>query len=309
MENIQNIIEHIFETTKADSQGILPNYIPELSKVDPNLYSISITTVDGKTYHIGDYQHEFTIQSLSKPFVYGLALEKHGRNHVLEKINVEPTGDSFNSIKLQSHSHKPYNPMVNAGAIVSTSLIPGQENAEKILQIKNKFDLCAGRKLGFDIGVFASEKSLGHHNRAIAYLLLNFGIISGNVEEILSIYFKHCSFLLNTDDLATMAGTLANCGVNPKTQQKAIEAYYIQDILTVMFTCGMYDFAGEWAYTVGLPGKSGVSGGIMAVVPGRMGIAVFSPLLDERGNSYRGIKALQALSQKLHLSVFKANEP
>lgn len=305
MQDIQKTIEQIFNKTKAIQYGTLPAYIPELTKVDPNLYSISITTTSGQTFCYGEYRHEFTIQSLSKPFTYGLALEKHGRDNVLKKVSVEPTGDPYNSIKLLSSSNKPYNPMVNAGAIVCASMIPGENTEERIALIKNTLDVYAGRELAFDQAVYNSEKALGNHNRAIGYLLLNFGVISGNVEKILDTYFQHCSFLLNSNDLSVMAATLANGGINPITQQQAVDSYYIQDILTVMFTCGMYDFAGEWAYTVGIPAKSGVSGGIMGVVPGRMGIAVFSPLLGDRGSSCRGIKTFQALSQALHLSVFR----
>ena len=253
---------------------------------------------------VGDCLQAFTIQSISKPFVYGLALEDHGRDHVLKKVGVEPTGDAFNSIEFDERSNRPFNPMVNAGAIATAGLIPGKDLTERVNLLLDMFHRYTGSKVDIDPAVFLSERSTGHRNRAIGHLMLNFGMMGDRVEETLELYFQECSVLVNCNNLAMMAATLANHGVNPQTGIRAVAEEYVKDILAVMYTCGMYDFAGEWAYSVGLPAKSGVSGGILAVVPGRMGVAVFSPRLDSKGNSLRGIQVFQELSRNYGFHVF-----
>jgi glutaminase len=275
--------------------------------VNPELFSICIVTVDGQTYKVGDYQQQFTIQSISKVFAYGLALEDHGRDYVLTRVGVEPTGDAFNAIILDEKSKRPYNPMVNAGAIATTSLIKGNGPTESLNRVLEMFSKYTGRDTMVDISVFTSERSTGHRNRAIAHLMLNFGMIDQNIEEVLDLYFQQCAVMVNCQDLAVMAATMANKGVNPVTGEQALDSRYIKDILSVMYTCGMYNFAGEWAYKVGLPAKSGVCGGIMAVVPHKMGIGVFSPLLDVRGNSVRGVKVCEELSRRLGLHLFECS--
>ena len=285
-------------------EGKLANYIPELAKVNPDLFSICVMTIDGQIFAVGDYQHLFTIQSISKVFVYGMALEEHGRDDVLTKVGVEPTGDAFNSIVLDEISKRPYNPMVNAGAIAITSLIKGSGPTERLNRMLDMFRRYIGHDIFIDISVFMSERTTGHRNRAMAHLMLNFGMIDQKIEEVLDLYFQQCSLMVNCQDLAVMAATLANNGVNPVTGEQAVKSDYVRDILSVMYTCGMYNFAGEWAYKVGLPAKSGVSGGLIVVVPNKMGIAVFSPLLDQRGNSVRGVKVCEELSQKYGLHIF-----
>lgn len=285
-------------------EGKLANYIPELAKVNPDLFSICVMTTDGQVFAVGDCQHLFTIQSISKVFVYGMALEEHGREFVLTKVGVEPTGDAFNSIVLDEISKRPYNPMVNAGAIAITSLIKGSGPTERLNRMLEMFRRYIGHDIFIDISVFMSERTTGHRNRAMAHLMLNFGMIDQKIEEVLDLYFQQCSLMVNCQDLAVMAATLANNGINPVTGEQAVKSDYVRDILSVMYTCGMYNFAGEWAYKVGLPAKSGVSGGLIVVVPNKMGIAVFSPLLDERGNSVRGVKVCEELSQKYCLHIF-----
>ncbi|XWK89891.1 MAG: glutaminase A [Phormidium sp.] len=285
-------------------EGKLANYIPELAKVNPELFSICVMTIDGQIFTVGDYQHLFTIQSISKVFVYGMALEEHGRDAVLKKVGVEPTGDAFNSIVLDEISKRPYNPMVNAGAIAITSLIKGCGPTERLNRMLEMFRRYIGHDIFIDISVFMSERTTGHRNRAMAHLMLNFGMIDHKIEEVLDLYFQQCSLMVNCQDLAVMAATLANNGVNPVTGEQAVKSDYVRDILSVMYTCGMYNFAGEWAYKVGLPAKSGVSGGLIVVVPNKIGIAVFSPLLDERGNSVRGVKICEELSQIYGLHIF-----
>ncbi|AFZ55770.1 L-glutaminase [Anabaena cylindrica PCC 7122] len=302
------VLKDLHSHYKSLEAGTVANYIPELAKVNPDLFSICIATVDGQIYEVGDYQQLFTIQSISKVFVYGQALEDHGRDYVLTRVGVEPTGEAFNAIILDEQSKRPYNPMVNAGAIAITSLIKGAGSTDRLNRLLDMYRRYIGRDVFVDISVFTSERSTGHRNRATAHLMLNFGMIDQNIEESLDLYFKQCSVMVNCRDLAVMAATLANKGINPITKEKAVDNRYIKDILSVMYTCGMYNFAGEWAYNVGIPAKSGVCGGIIAVVPGQMGIGVFSPLLDVRGNSVRGVKVCEELSQRLGLHLFDCSK-
>ncbi|MBD1836681.1 glutaminase A [Coleofasciculus sp. FACHB-64] len=302
---LQDFLNDLHTKYKSIHEGVLANYIPELAKANPDWFGICIVTVDGQVYEIGDWEQLFTLQSISKAFVYGMALEDHGRDYVVKRVGVEPTGDAFNSIiKLDESSKRPYNPMVNAGAIATTSLIKGVGPTERLNRMLDMFQRYVGHNLFIDMSVFMSERTTGHRNRAMAHLMLNFGMIDAKIDEALDLYFQQCSLMVNCRDLAVMAATLANNGMNPITQERAVDSRYIRDILTVMYTCGMYDFAGEWAYKVGLPAKSGVSGGLIVVVPQQMGIAIFSPPLDSHGSSVRGIKVSEELSEKFGLHLF-----
>ncbi len=302
----QEALDEVYERYRDLNTGKVADYIPELAKVDPSLFAIAVITCDGERYCVGDWEHEFTIQSVSKPFVYGMALQDYGREAVIKKVGVEPTGDRFNSIiELDKDSNKPLNPMVNAGAISTSSLIKGDTASQRFNRVLETFARYTGRRSGADMSVFLSERTTGHRNRAIAHLMLNFDLLGPNVEETLDLYFQQCSLLVNTLDLASMAATLANEGVNPITGVRALKTEYIRDLLTVMMTCGLYDFAGEWAYRVGMPAKSGVGGGMVAVSPGVAGIGVFSPLLDERGTSVRAIKVCEDLSRMFGLHIFE----
>jgi glutaminase len=302
--SFQSSINELHSKYSSLRDGAVANYIPELAKVNPDLFSICIATVKGNVYKVGDDNELFTMQSISKVFVHGLALEDCGRDYLLTRVGVEPTGDAFNSIILDERSKRPYNPMVNAGAIATTSLIKGSGATERLNRMLDMFRKYTGHNVFVDISVFTSERITGHRNRAMAHLMLNFGMIDQNLDEALDLYFQQCSVIVNCHDLAVMAATLANKGINPITGEQAVDSRYVKDILSVMYTCGMYNFAGEWAYKIGLPAKSGVSGGIIAVVPNVMGIAVFSPLLDSRGNSVRGVKVCEELSQKFGLHLF-----
>jgi glutaminase len=285
--------------------GQVANYIPELAKANPDHFAISVVTVGGAQFNVGDTAARFTAQSVSKPFVFGLALEDRGREHTLSRVGVEPTGDAFNSIiKLDEQSGRPHNPMVNAGAIATVGLIDGRDPAERLNRVLDMFRRYTGHDMSIDASVFTSERATGHRNRAIAHLMRNFGMVGENIDETLDLYFQQCSILVTAQDLAMMGATLANQGVNPVTGERALDARYGQDVLSVMLTCGMYDFSGEWFYRVGLPAKSGVGGGIVGVVPGRLGIGVFSPPLDARGNSVRGIAAFERLSTLFGLHLF-----
>jgi glutaminase len=291
------------------TDGKVADYIPELTKADPNWFGVCLVTADGQRFEFGDADQQFTIQSISKPFVYGMALADRGREATLAKISVEPSGDAFNSIELEADTHRPYNPMVNAGAIAAASLVTGDGPADRLNHVLDTFARYIGHPVAVDMAVFTSERATGHRNRAIAHMMRNFDIIDERIEEALDLYFKQCSILVSCRDLAMMAATLANGGVHPISGERALPAEYIRDVLSLMYTCGMYDFAGEWAYRVGLPAKSGVGGGIIAVIPGEAGIAVFSPPLDARGNSVRGIRVCEELSQRFGLHVFDCHAP
>jgi glutaminase len=290
---------------RGNNDGKVADYIPELALADPNWFAISVVTADGQVFDVGDHQQLFTIQSVSKPFVFGMALEDHGRDDVLKKVGVEPTGEAFNSIVLDEDSNRPFNPLVNAGAIATADLIGGKDFADRIKRLLAMFGRYIGRDVHIDNAIFLSERTTGHRNRAISHLMLNFGMVSEKIPDSLELYFQQCSIQVNAHDLAVMGATLANAGVNPITKQRALERKYVKDVLSIMLTCGMYDYAGEWAYRVGLPAKSGVGGGICAVVPGRCGIGIFSPLLDARGNSVRGIKVCEELSDRFGLHSFE----
>jgi glutaminase len=286
--------------------GDVATYIPELAKADPDWFGICVATADGRAYEVGDTRQPFTIQSISKPFVYGLALEDRGREAVLAKIGVEPTGDAFNSISLEPGTGRPLNPMINAGAIAAASLVAGRSNEDRFYRVLSTFSVYAGRPLSVDRAVYESERDTGHRNRAIAHMLRNFDIITEQPDGPLDVYFQQCSISVDCHALGVMGATLANGGVNPLTGERAVRSECVADMLSVMTTCGMYDYAGEWVYWVGMPAKSGVGGGILAVLPGQLGIAVFSPPLDKRGNSVRGVAVCKELSRDLNLHALRA---
>jgi len=298
-------LQQIHQKYAPRGEGRVADYIPELAKASPDWFGIAVATTSGQSFEVGDSRQLFTIQSISKPFVYGLALEDHGREEVLKRVGVEPTGEAFNAIVLDEKSNRPFNPMVNAGAIVAADLIGGKDFAERIGRMLSMFAAHTGRDMYVDNSVFLSERATGHRNRAIGHLMLNFRMVSERIEDSLELYFQQCAVLVHAHDLAMMGATLANRGVNPLTGRRALQAEYVKDVLSIMLSCGMYDYAGEWAYRVGVPAKSGVGGGIVAVIPGRAGIGIFSPPLDAKGNSLRGVKVCQELSERFGLHAFE----
>lgn len=303
--HLRELVQATYEKFKSVDDGQVATYIPELGKANPDHFGICLATVDGKVICAGDWQQEFTIQSICKPFAFQMALEEHGRERTLKHVGVEPSGDAFNAIELDPQTMRPFNPMINAGAIAVASLIKKSSREQGVEAFLNTMEKAAGRRLRVDHAVYASESSTGNRNRAIAYLMLNCGIIDTAVDHSLHQYFSQCSMLVNCQDLAMMAATLANMGSNPVTGQSVFDFQFIRDVLTVMFTCGLYDYAGAWAYEVGLPAKSGVGGGIIAVVNRQLGLAVYSPKLDAKGNSVRGILACKELALHLGLHAFE----
>jgi glutaminase len=262
---LQTVVDELYERYVLLTDGHVATYIPELGNADPDKFGVCLVTADGRTFAAGDCDQPFTIQSISKPFAFGMAVEEFGHDKVLEYVGVEPSGDPFNSIELQTGSNRPHNPMINAGAITVSALLHAHHRGATLEHLLDRFSAIAGRRLTIDQNVYESERRTGHRNRAIAHLLLNFGLVHAEAEAALDLYFKQCSILV---------------------------------------TCGMYDYSGQWAYRVGVPAKSGVSGGVMAVVNRQLGISTYSPRLDKYGNSCRGIEACSELASRLGLHVF-----
>lgn len=294
------------ESRQQSAKGTVATYIPELSKAPHDLLGIHIVQQDGFA-SAGEAGYSFTLQSISKVFTLILALMDHGEDAVFAKVGKEPTGDSFNSImKLELVQPAiPFNPLINAGAIVISSLIKGAALAEKSGRILEFFRKLSGNpQLGYDLDVYRSESQTGHLNRSMAYFLLDKGILQGEVEEVLEVYFRHCSIQVNCRDLARMGLVLALDGVDPESGECLIPRRFVQIAKTFMITCGMYNGSGEFAICAGMPAKSGVSGGILTFVPGRSGIGVVGPALNPKGNSIAGVDLLERLSRRFGWSIF-----
>ena len=299
---VQQMLEELHTQYANVNEGEVASYIPELTRANRDHFGIAVVTLDGHTYTVGECDVPFTIQSISKPFVYGLALEDRGESYVLQRVGLEPTGDAFNAISLDPESGRPSNPMINAGAIATAGMISGDEG-DPLDRMLEMFARYAGHELVIDEAVYRSESETGHRNRAIGHLLRNFEILTDDPEGALDLYFRQCSITVTCRDLAMMAATLANHGVNPLTGVQAIDARYVNNVLSIMGTCGMYNYAGEWIYRVGMPAKSGVSGGVMASLAGQVGVGVYSPRLDARGNSVRGVLVCDSLSRVYSLNM------
>lgn len=305
---MEKLLKKIIDTKiKFTDKGKVADYIPALAKANPSDLGVCVIDMDNHIYTAGVYQKKFTIQSISKTIALMLAIMDNGEEEVFKKVGMEPTGDAFNSIyKLEMEEMaKPLNPMINAGAIAVSSMIKGRDFEEKVDRVLSLFKkISCNNDLMINEEVYLSERETGNKNRAMGYLLKDMGIIDGNVEEALDVYFKQCSIEMNCIDIANMGLFLANDGIIPKTGEVVVDKHISRIIKTFMVTCGMYNSSGEFAIRVGVPAKSGVGGGIMAAVPHRMGIGIYGPALDKRGNSVAGLKVLESLSKELDLSIF-----
>jgi len=285
--------------------GKVADYIPVLATADPRLFGMSVVAVNGQSHDVGDTDHPFSIQSISKAFVYALVAQELGHEQVLARIGVDSTGLPFDSVMaLELNGGAPMNPFVNAGALVTTSLVPGATFEEKWARIIDGLSAFAGRRLEVDDEVYASEAATNQRNQAIARLLQSYGSILADPLETTDVYTRQCSLLVTAHDLAVMAATLADGGVNPLTREQVVDPMVCRDVLAALATAGLYEQSGRWLATIGLPGKSGVSGGIITVAPGKGGLATFSPPLDSAGNSVRGRLATLHLSHALGMNIF-----
>lgn len=302
---VADLLLEAHERYAGEQAGVVADYIPALAEADPALFGLSLTEVDGTVHRVGDSQVPFSIQSISKAFVLALVCEEIGHEEVHRIVGVNNTGLPFNSvIALELNHGSPMNPMVNAGAIATTALMPGDSAEEKWAAVREGLSRFAGRRLEVDERVLASESASNHRNQGIADLLTSYGRLLGDPAEIVDVYTRQCSLLVTADDLAVMGATLADGGVNPVTGQRVVSAEVCRDTLSVLAACGMYETSGEWLFEIGLPAKSGVSGGIVAIAPGKGALGTFSPPLDAAGNSVRGQRACAFLSRALGLNLF-----
>ncbi len=302
---IDQVLATVHARYKGLREGKNADYIPALAKVDPNLYGIALVTVDGKVHTVGDVKSEVSIQSISKVFTLARVLQDSGADAVVENIGVDATGQVFNSIvAIEQYKGQEMNPFVNAGAIATTSMVKGNTAAEVWKRILETHEAFAGRKLVVNQEVYKSEAATNQRNRAIGDLMYAYKRIKANPMQAVDLYTRQCSIAVNAVDLATMAATLANGGKNPVTGQEVIDAKHVPQILAVMATAGLYDDSGKWLFWTGLPAKSGVGGGLIAVAPGKFGIAVISPPLDKAGNSVRGQRSIADISNALRANPY-----
>lgn len=305
---IKTIIEKSYAVAKKATGGKNADYIPFLASVPSDLLGLAIIDIDGHSFVIGDSEYEFAIESISKIFTLALVMDQIGSENVREKIGADPTGMPFNSVMaLELHNGKPLSPLVNAGAIATASLVPGKDAEEcwdNILKCQSSF---AGRPLKLSHEVNSSEQNTNFHNRAIGWLLYSSNTCYSDPMRAVDVYTRQCSTLVNTKDLATMGATLASGGINPLTKQRVVKEENVPHILSEMMMEGLYTSSGDWSYTVGLPAKSGVGGGILAVIPGKMAIAAFSPPLDTAGNSVRGQVAVSEVAKALGANIYKTS--
>ncbi len=301
----RNVLKEAYEKYRDATEGKNADYIPYLAKVDPGLYGIAIVTVDGDAYETGDSKYLFAIESISKVFTLCRVIQDMGDRTIEEKIGVNATGLPFNSV-MAVELEKPHtvNPFVNAGAMATVSLVKGKTADDRWKKIIGTMNSFAGRSLKVNEDVYRSESKTNIHNCAIAMLLKSYGRFYDDPSETLDLYTRQCSVAVSARDLAVMGATLANGGINPVTEKRVIDERYVPKVMALMITNGLYDTSGEWVYRTGLPAKSGVGGGILAVVPGKFAIAAFSPPLDEAGNSVRGQKAIEYISETLRVNLF-----
>ncbi len=304
-EVLEKLVKEAHAKFKDDKNGKNADYIPALAKVPSNLFGITIVTLDGKIISAGDVDYPFSMQSCSKVFTMCLVMQESGDKEIYDKINVEPTGKAFNSVTaVEEGDGRADNPFVNPGAIATVSLVKAksaQERWEKIIGCYNKF---AGEKLTVLEDIYKSEAETNYRNRGIAHILFNSGRLYAEPLECTDVYTRQCSVGVTCKQLAVMGSVLANHGVNPITKERCLEARYVPKVLSVMTIAGFYDGSGAWAWNAGLPAKTGVGGGIVAVVPGKMAIVGFSPLLDKFGNSVRAQEAICYIAEQLDLSIF-----
>jgi len=303
---LSRVVQEAHDRFKDVKDGANADYIPELAKVPSELFGVAIVTARGDVYAAGDVDYAFSIQSVSKPFTAGLVMQQHGSASViLDKIGVEPTGQKFNSIlATQVIPQVSVNPLVNSGAIASVSLVKGENAQQRFDTIMSYFESLAGGKLSVIEDVYQSEAATNQRNRAHGYILFASDRIYSDPMEAVDVYTRQCSIGVTAKQLAVMGATLANRGVNPLTGVRVLDTDYVPKVLALMMMAGFYNESGAWAYTAGLPAKTGVGGGIVAIVPGKMAIVGFSPRVNDAGNSVRAMKAIEYITSELGVNLF-----
>lgn len=308
-QQVRDVVTEAYERYRGNTSGQVADYIPALADASPDLFGICVVGVRGRLFEIGDVSTRFSIQSVSKPFVFAAVCDLVGYEEARHRLGVNSTGYPFNSvIAVELNDERTMNPLVNAGAIATTSLIPGATADDKWNTIREHLSLFAGRELQLNPDVYASESATNLRNHGIAHLLQSYERMYFDPDLATDVYTRQCSLDVTVHDLAVMAATLSNGGVNPTTGQRVIGPGVCRRVLAVMATAGLYELSGDWLYEIGLPGKSGVSGGIVTTSPGKGGLATYSPPLDEAGNSVRGQLATKYLAERLGLNLF-ASEP
>lgn len=305
-KKLEAVLKQAHSTAESDQSGANASYIPALAKVPSNLFGLTAVTADGTVLETGDSSYPFAIESISKVFSMALVMEAVGAQEMLKKVGADPTGLPFNSVMaLELHRGKPLSPLVNAGAMATVSLLPAANADEKWQKILDGYSQFAGHSLEVMDAVYTSEAATNSHNKGIAWLMSIYGTLYDDPDTTCDIYTKQCSIAITCKDLAVMGSTLANGGVNPITGKAIINPEFLPHIFAEMTMEGLYGASGDFAYTVGLPGKSGVGGGLLAVVPGQLALSAFSPRLDPIGNSVRGQKAMRFISDALDLSLYR----
>ncbi|MFC4242551.1 glutaminase A [Gryllotalpicola reticulitermitis] len=304
-QDVDALVRDAYERERDDRAGDVARYIPSLATAVPDQFGVAVVDVMGGAHDVGDAWTLFSIQSISKAFVYALVADEVGHDAIGERIGVNNTGLGFNSVMaIELNEGHPMNPMVNAGAIATTALIPGATAEEKWSRLAAALSAFAGRHLAIDEAVYASESQSNDRNRAIARLLLSYGRLDDDPAEAVDLYTRQCSLLVSAHDLAVMGATLADGGVNPVSGEQVVSGQVSRDTLAVLAASGLYEHSGEWLFEIGVPGKSGVSGGLVAIAPGKGAIGTFSPRLDAAGNSVRGQRTAAHLSRVLGLNIF-----
>ncbi len=302
---VRELLVEAYERYRSVDDGSVADYIPALARVPPDLFGACIVSVDGRRVAVGDATHRFSIQSVSKPFVFALVCDAVGHDEARRKLGVNSTGLPFNSVMaIELNTERTMNPMVNAGAIATTSLVPGATADDKWVAIRAGLSRFAGRPLELDQETYESESATNLRNQGIAHLLESYGRLYFDPDEAADVYTRQCSLMVSAEDLAVMGATLADGGVNPVTGVQVVAPAICKRVLAVMATAGLYERSGEWMFDVGLPGKSGVSGGIVTVSPGKGGLGTFAPRLDAAGNSVRGQLLTTQLSERLGLNIY-----
>ncbi|MFB2581662.1 glutaminase A [Herbiconiux sp. P15] len=302
---IEHVLDAAYTRAKGHREGNVADYIPVLAAADPELFGVCVVGIDGERHDIGDTLVRFSIQSISKAFVYALVVEELGHERVLEVVGVNNTGLAFNSvIAIELNDGHPMNPMVNAGALATTALMPGEDADAQWAAVRDGLSRFAGRPLELDDEVYRSESETNQRNRAIARLLQSYGRIERDPESVVDVYTRQCALSVDAGDLAVMAATLADGGVNPVTGERVVSAVVCRDTLAVLAANGLYEGSGEWLFEIGLPGKSGVAGGLVTIAPGKVGVGTYAARLDDAGNSVRGQIATAYLSRALGLNIF-----